>query len=141
MKYSLFYLIFLLVVLHSESFSQGEEHNESNVTIAPPSSFFDEHGEVILIRNSVERGRQIFMKNIKKACGMNGIEFSAKHTQEEWEEIKNLCSFEHEAKIICPNLEDMPDKWVDDLYDFTYEYARDSGKIPSCKESSLYKLH
>ncbi len=141
MKYSIVYLLFLLVILQHEGFAKSEDHNESNVTIAPPSSFFDENGEVILIRDSVERGREIFMKNIKKACGMNGIEFSTKHTQEEWEEINNLCSFEHEAKIICPNLKDMPDKWVDDLYEFTYEYARGSGKTPSCEESIPYKVH
>jgi len=76
---------------------------------------------------------------IKKACGMNGIEFSAKHTQVEWEMIKNLCSFKHEAEKICPHLKDMSEKWVDDLYEFTYEYAKGSGKIPSCKEILPYK--
>jgi len=139
MRYSLFFTILVLIVLQSDSFAK-DEVPEKNATIKPPKSFFDSHGEVILIDDSVERGRTLFMKNIKKACGMNGIAFSAKHTQDEWEKIKNLCSFEHEAKKICPNLKDMPQNWVDDLYDFTYEYAKGSGKTPSCKETLPYKL-
>ncbi len=139
MQYSLFFTILMLIILQSDTFAQGEIL-EKNATISPPKSFFDNHGEVILIKDSVERGRELFMHKIKKACGMNGIEFSAKHTQEEWEMIKNLCSFKHEAEKICPNLKEMPEKWVYDLYEFTYEYARGSGKIPSCKESLPYKI-
>ncbi len=133
MKHFLFYLLTALVVFPNEGFSQSQEHNESNVTIAPPDSFFDANGELILIDDAIERGRKIFMTKIKKACGMNGIEFATKHTQAEWEVINNLSSFEDEAKKICPNLKDMPHKWVDNLYQFTYEYAKDSGHIPSCE--------
>jgi len=58
MQYRLFYTIFVLIILQSVSFAKGE-FREKNATINPPKSFFDSYGEVILIKDSVERGRSM----------------------------------------------------------------------------------
>ena len=49
--YGLFLSILIFSILQSDTFI-----SDKNITIAPPKSFFDSHGEVILIKDSVERG-------------------------------------------------------------------------------------
>jgi hypothetical protein len=80
-----------------------------------------------------EKGQKIYSKKLKKACGFNGAKFAAKHSQDEWEEIKEGGKFADEIKKICPNANvDKIKKYLDDLYDFAYEYANDSGNVPAC---------
>ena len=85
-----------------------------------------------IVSNSVEHGQKLYLKKLKKACGMNGAAFATMHTQSQWEEIRNMESFAHEIKRICPKLKDVRSKWESDLFDFCYEYAKDSGNVPSC---------
>ena len=81
----------------------------------------------------VAKGQKLYSKKIKGACGFTGAKFAAKHTQDEWEEIKEAGKFGDEMKKLCPSLEkSYQDKWTQDLYDFAYEYASDSGNVPSC---------
>ena len=81
----------------------------------------------------VEKGKKIYTKKIKGACGFTGAKFAASHTQDQWEEIKEAGKFGDEMKKLCPKLEkSYKDKWSNDLYDFAYEYASDSGNVPSC---------
>ena len=81
----------------------------------------------------VAKGQKLYSKKMKDACGFTGAKFAAKHTQDEWEEIKEAGKFADEVKKICPKLEKgYKDKWNDDVYDFVYEYASDSGNVPSC---------
>jgi hypothetical protein len=81
----------------------------------------------------VAKGQKLFSKKLKAPCGMSGAKFAAKHTQDEWEEIKEAGQFADEVIAICPNLEKgYQEKWSDDIYDFSYEYASDSGNVPSC---------
>jgi hypothetical protein len=81
----------------------------------------------------VARGQKIFAKNLKAPCGMTGAKFAAKHTQDQWEAIKDGGKFGAELKKICPKAATKYDeKWTNDLYDFSYEYASDSGNVPSC---------
>ena len=81
----------------------------------------------------VVKGQKLFAKNLKAACGMNGAKFAAKHTQDQWEAIKDAGKFSAELKKICPKAAAKYDeKWTNDLYDFSYEYASDSGNVPSC---------
>lgn len=82
-----------------------------------------------------KKGYQVFLKTLKKPCsftGVNsGLKFAFKHTQDEWETIKQAGKFRDEVIKICP-------KYVgqlaaineNNLYDFSYEYASDSGNIP-----------
>ena len=81
---------------------------------------------------SVAKGQKLYAKKLKGACGFTGAKFAAKHTQSEWEEIKNAGKFTDEVKKICPKATNFKDKWANDVYDFSYEYASDSGNVPSC---------
>ena len=78
------------------------------------------------------KGQKIYLKKLKKACGMNGAKMAGKHTQEEWEELKESGGLEAELKKQCPNIKDIKDKKLPDLFDFLYEYGSDSGNVPSC---------
>ena len=83
---------------------------------------------------SVEKGKKIYMKKLKAPCGFSGAKFAIKHTQDEWEAIMNAGKFKEEIKKICPKvkLKRIRDKYIQDLYDFSYEFASDSGKVPTC---------
>lgn len=80
------------------------------------------------------KGQKLFIKKFKKACGFNGAKFAAKHSQDEWEKIMNDGKFKEEMMRICPKIEEskIKDKWVPHIYDFSYEYANDSGNVPAC---------
>jgi hypothetical protein len=77
------------------------------------------------------KGKKIYMKKMKSSCGFSGAKFATKHTQSEWEKIKGAGQFAAEAAKICPGLK-LKSKYVTDVYDFSYEYASDSGNVPSC---------
>jgi len=79
----------------------------------------------------VAKGKKIYMKKLKAACGFSGAKFATKHTQDEWEQIKEAGNFLQEVQNICPGAKLKP-KYVNDVYDFAYEYASDSGNVPSC---------
>ena len=83
---------------------------------------------------SPEKGQKIYQKKLKKVCGFTGDKFAAKHTQDEWEEIKESGKFEDEVQKICPKYHKgyLSNKQLDNLFDFAYEYASDSGNVPSC---------
>ena len=81
---------------------------------------------------SPAKGQKIYLKKMKKSCGFNGSKMAGKHSQDEWEALKDDGKLEAEFKSVCPNLKDIKDKYVPDLFDFMYEYANDSGNVPSC---------
>ena len=78
------------------------------------------------------KGQKLFSKKLKKACGMNGAKMAAKHTQDEWEAKKD--SIADEIKAICPKVKSksLKSKYLPHYYDFFYEFANDSGNVPSC---------
>lgn len=80
------------------------------------------------------KGQKLFIKKFKSACGFNGAKFAAKHSQAEWEQIMKDGKFKEEFIKICPKVkeEKIKDSWVPHIYDFSYEYANDSGNVPSC---------
>lgn len=78
------------------------------------------------------KGQKLYLKKLKKACGINGAKMAAKHTQDEWESLKEGGKLEDELKKECPKLKDIKDKYLDDLFDFLHEYGSDSGNVPSC---------
>lgn len=80
------------------------------------------------------KGQKIFIKKFKEPCGFNGAKFAAKHTQAEWEKIYKDGKFKDELIKICPNVnaDDVKDSWIEHIYDFSFEYAVDSGNVPSC---------
>lgn len=82
----------------------------------------------------VVKGQKLFSKKLKGPCEMTGAKFAAKHSQDEWETIKDSGKFEDEIIKICPSVKKgyIKESWQDDIYDFSYEYANDSGNVPSC---------
>jgi hypothetical protein len=77
------------------------------------------------------KGKKIYQKKLKKVCGITGAKFAAKHTQDEWEKIKGAGKFAAEVAKICNDTK-LKEKYVNDVYDFAYEFASDSGNVPSC---------
>ena len=79
----------------------------------------------------VNKGKKIYMKKMKASCGYTGSKFATKHTQDEWEKIKGAGKMKSEIIKLCPGIK-MKDKYINDVYDFSYEFASDSGNVPSC---------
>lgn len=46
------------------------------------------------------KGQKLFSKLLKEPCGMTGAKFAAKHTQEEWTQIKESGKFGDEIMLI-----------------------------------------
>nr|WP_294966637.1 cytochrome C [Sulfurimonas sp.] len=82
----------------------------------------------------VTKGQKLYLKKLKGACGMNGAKMAAQHSQDEWSELKEEGKFTDELKKICPTAKDkaLKAKYLDHYYDFFFEYANDSGNVPSC---------
>jgi len=78
------------------------------------------------------KGQKLYSKKLKKACGFSGAKMAAKHSQDEWEALKD--GLGAEIKTICPKVKDkaLKGKYMGHYYDFFYEYANDSGNVPSC---------
>ena len=78
------------------------------------------------------KGQKLYSKKLKKACGMTGAKMAGKYTQDEWEEKKD--SLANEIKTICPKVKDkaLKAKYLNHYYDFFYNFASDSGNVPSC---------
>ncbi len=83
---------------------------------------------------SPAKGQKIYTKKLKDGCGFTGDKFAVKHSQAEWEQIFKSGNLKNEIKTLCPNVnvDDVKDKWLEDLYDFAHEYANDSGNVPAC---------
>jgi len=80
----------------------------------------------------VAKGQKLFTKKLKKVCDMTGAKMAAKHSQDEWEAINDAGTLADEIKTICPNVKKVKEKFIPHYYDFFYEYANDSGNVPSC---------
>ena len=80
----------------------------------------------------VAKGQKLFSKKLKKSCGFSGAKMAAKHSQDEWEGLKD--GLAAEIKTICPNVKEksLKSKYLGHYYDFFFEYANDSGNVPSC---------
>lgn len=80
------------------------------------------------------KGQKLFSKVLKGPCGMTGAKFAAKHSQEEWRQLKESGNFENEIIKICPNVKagDVKESLQEHISDFTIEFANDSGNVPSC---------
>ncbi len=83
---------------------------------------------------SPAKGQKLYSKKLKKACGFTGAKMATKHTQDEWEKIYKDGKLADEIKAVCPNVQDksLKEKYMEHFFDFFYEYASDSGNVPSC---------
>ncbi len=80
----------------------------------------------------VAKGQKLYSKKLKKACGLTGAKVASKNTQDKWEEIMENGKLADEIKKICPKVKKVKEKFLPHYYDFFYEYASDSGNVPSC---------
>ncbi|MDA3908574.1 MAG: cytochrome C [Sulfurimonas sp.] len=80
------------------------------------------------------KGQKLYLKKLKGSCNMNGVKMAGQHSQDEWETLKNEGKLVDELKRICPSVKDkaLKDKYLEHYYDFFFEYANDSGNVPSC---------
>lgn len=88
---------------------------------------------VTVVQADVKKGQKLFTKNLKNDCNMTGARMASKHSQDEWESIYDSGKLENEIKKICPKTKEIKEKYLTHYYDFFYEYANDSGNIPSCR--------
>lgn len=79
---------------------------------------------------NVAKGQKLFSKKLKTACGFSGAKMATKHTQDEWEAIYEDGKLNGKIKEYCG--QETKEKYLKHLYDFFYEYASDSGNVPSC---------
>lgn len=80
----------------------------------------------------VAKGQKLFTKKLKNACDMTGAKMAGKHSQDEWETIYENGKLADEIRALCPNVKKVKEKFIPHYYDFFYEYANDSGNVPSC---------
>ncbi len=80
----------------------------------------------------VAKGQKLYSKKLKKACGITGAKMAGKHSQDEWEAFQEDGKLADEIKKICPDVKKVKEKYIPHYYDFFYEYANDSGNVPSC---------
>ncbi len=80
------------------------------------------------------KGQRLYKHKLRKGCQYSGLKFARTYTQSQWKELYDKGLFPEKTKELCPkiDLEKMNKKWWKDIYDFTYEYAKDSGNVPSC---------
>ena len=80
------------------------------------------------------KGQKLYSAKLKDACGINGAKFAAKHTQDEWKQLKDGGKFKAEIIKICPNVkaDDLSESVIENVYDFSFDFASDSGNVPSC---------
>ncbi len=81
---------------------------------------------------SINKGQKIYGKKLKGACGFSGGKFAASYKQKEWEDIKKAGKLEEKVKELCPNIQTWDATWDEHLFEFAYEYGKDSGNEPAC---------
>ena len=79
-----------------------------------------------------KKGQKIIIKKLKSDCGFHGGELAKKHTQAEWKTIYDGGNLPTEIQAICPQSKPLKEKFYPHVYDFLYNYALDSGKVPNC---------
>ncbi len=82
------------------------------------------------------KGQKLYVKKLKKACKKSGIDnggvLAKKHTQAEWKAANDAGKLNAEIKKFCPKAKDLKKKYLKHIYDFLYNFASDSGNVPSC---------
>ena len=75
----------------------------------------------------------IFRKKLQKKCGYTAGYWAQQHTLIEWKFITASGDFKHEFAAMCPRgAEVLKEKWIEPLYLFAKEYAKDTDQRPKC---------
>ena len=82
------------------------------------------------------KGKRVYQKFMKDACGKTGGAVAGKHTQKEWKKLTGD-AFKAELEKICPTTKDFLNgakfpKLENHLHDFMFEFGKGSGNIPAC---------
>jgi len=82
------------------------------------------------------KGKRVYQKFMKDACGKTGGAVAGKHTQKEWNKLTGD-AFKAELGKICPTTTKFLDgkkfkKLEKHLHDFMYEFGKGSGNVPAC---------
>ncbi len=84
-------------------------------------------------QKKIDFGQKIFRKKLQKKCGYTAGHWAQQHTKVEWKTIQKKGDFKEELLTMCPRAKEvMKDKWVEPLYLFAKEYAKDTGLRPRC---------
>jgi len=88
----------------------------------------------VTLSADVKKGQVLYLKKLKKVCGMNGAMMSEKHTMAEWKSIYEGGKLAEEIQSFCPKAKEksVQEKYLQHYFDFFNEYAKDSGNIPAC---------
>ncbi len=106
-------------------------NNEENLS-QQKSPTLEVKSLVNMTLGDVKKGEKIFIKNLQGICKLSSISFAGMHSQDEWEAIVQAGEFESEIFTICPKVKKSYQKaWSPNLYQFVYEYANDTGNVPS----------
>lgn len=79
----------------------------------------------------VAKGQKLFIKKLKKDCGISGAVFAGKYTQAEWKAIQDAGKLNEKIAEICPAAKPLKERHIPYVYDFVYNFASDSGNVPS----------
>jgi hypothetical protein len=118
-----------------ESVLQIEENltAEVNSTIEETNTTTLNKETFDMSKGSLEKGEEIYNKQLKDICETKESELSEHYSQDEWEAFASDGKFENTIFEICPQIEPSYNKeWSEDLYQFYYQNARDSEEIPEC---------
>ena len=82
----------------------------------------------------VKKGQKLYLKKLKGACQLSGAKMATMHSQSEWKNLYNNSKLESELKSFCPKASEsaLKEKLLKHYFDFFFEYANDSGNVPSC---------
>jgi len=118
-------------LLYAETTSVKEE-----VVMEKVKKLFQEEAaahNLVYTNKMIKKGQKIFKKKLQRKCGFTAAYFAQRHTQDEWETYYDDGKFMDEFKQLCPNgVEVVKENWVEPLYLFSKEYAKDSLEHPVC---------
>ena len=78
-------------------------------------------------------GQTIFRKKLQRRCGYTAGHWAQQHTREEWNVFKTNGTLKNELINMCPKSSKIiKDKWMEPLYLFATEYAKNTGNHPRC---------
>ncbi|MEA1917070.1 MAG: cytochrome C [Campylobacterota bacterium] len=84
------------------------------------------------------KGQKLYLKKLKGKCGFNGTKFSGLFIREDLEIAQEDGEIQELFIKVCPKAKSVissdkfKEKYMEHIYDFAYEYAADSGNVPSC---------
>ncbi len=86
----------------------------------------------IVSADNIDKGQKFYLKNLKSYCKANGAKFAIKHTQDEWNELYTSKKLNEEINKECNKEFIISEENLGYLKDFFFEFASDSGNVPSC---------